>query len=536
MSITLDMGLNDFQGHGRDNSGRLTRRTWLFAISLGSTFMMSLAMESIRERRIAVESFAGFVFLGVPHRCSKKATLDRHALRHKRLLGQLAEGSAYLESLPTKFMEQLQRQKEHGRPWHILSFVQTKPFLRGIGEAASRKSAAEYANEIQYCDVAHIDACHIRDSEEAAFKILGQFMKAAESSPLGSFEQTSVALGAPLHQLEGVEGRLTAHAHIAGVGDAVVASTRLQAHGQGVGLTPLAAAGSIGKREVASPQVLNIDGIWVLSPEGGSLSQLVLVTGSGIAMAELQLWEGSGIRCISPLDASDAEHLGAAWILAAGRALAPRLEAVVQLGTEQNVSLPWLVPLGDMARAGHWGMSCVEEPPSPKESAARAVAGTRRAEADSLIRFLQGAELKGPMSEEQYNAATRPEKRKVFLHRRRQSSQQWGSAAAPDQQQDQSPQHIQNLQSQTQHGQHQAAAAVQQQTGGHLAAAGSPTSGVPSSSGEQSVAKRESAAEKERAGASAGITPTSPEHPPPLQARSSSFIREMVGAAVRLLG
>lgn len=59
------------------------------------------------------------------------------------------------------------------------------------------------------------------------------------------------------------------------------------------------------------------------------------------------------------------------------------------------------------------------------------------------------------MSEEQYNAATRPEKRKVFLHRRRQSSQQWGSAAAPDQQQDQSPQHIQNLQSQTQHGQHQ---------------------------------------------------------------------------------
>ena len=53
-------------GHGRDNSGRLTRRTWLFAISLGSTFMMSLAMESIRERRIAVESFAGFVFLGVP--------------------------------------------------------------------------------------------------------------------------------------------------------------------------------------------------------------------------------------------------------------------------------------------------------------------------------------------------------------------------------------------------------------------------------------------------------------------------------------
>ena len=41
----------------------------------------------------------------------------------------------------------------------------------------------------------------------------------------------------------------------------------------------------------------------------------------------------------------------------------------------------------------------------------------------------------------------------------------------------------------------QAGSAVQQNAGGHLAAASSPTSGVPSSSGEQSVAKRESAAE-----------------------------------------
>ena len=52
----------------------------------------------------------------------------------------------------------------------------------------------------------------------------------------------------------------------------------------------------------------------------------MLVTGSGIASAELQLWEGSGVRCISPLDAGDAERLGAAWILAAGKALGPRLE------------------------------------------------------------------------------------------------------------------------------------------------------------------------------------------------------------------
>ena len=45
---------------------------------------------------------------------------------------------------------------------------------------------------------------------------------------------------------------------------------------------------------------------------GGSLSQLVLVTGSGIASAKLQLWQDSGIRSISPLDASSVEHLGAA--------------------------------------------------------------------------------------------------------------------------------------------------------------------------------------------------------------------------------
>ena len=66
----------------------------------------------------------------------------------------------------------------------------------------------------------------------------------------------------------------------------------------------------------------------------------------------------------------------------------------------------------------------------------------------------------------------------------------------------------------------QAGSAVQQNAGGHLAAASSPTSGVPSSSGEQSVAKRESAAEKERVGASAGITPTPPEHPFLLQVRN----------------
>ena len=53
------------------------------------------------------------------------------------------------------------------------------------------------------------------------------------------------ALGAPIHQLEGVRCRLTAHALIAGVGDAIVASARLQAHGQDVGLVPLAAAGSM---------------------------------------------------------------------------------------------------------------------------------------------------------------------------------------------------------------------------------------------------------------------------------------------------
>ena len=66
---------------------------------------------------------------------------------------------------------------------------------RGPGNAVNGKLACEHAGEIQYCDVAHMDACCIRDSEEAAFKIVSQFMKAARSSSLGSFEQTSVVSG-----------------------------------------------------------------------------------------------------------------------------------------------------------------------------------------------------------------------------------------------------------------------------------------------------------------------------------------------------
>ena len=76
----------------------------------------------------------------------------------------------------------------------------------------------------------------------------------------------------------------------------------------------------------------------------------------------------------------------------------PDTQAVVQLGTEQGISLSWLVPFGDMARAGSWGLVCQEEAPTPKpasrESAAGIVAGTRRGEAEALIRFLQGTELK----------------------------------------------------------------------------------------------------------------------------------------------
>ena len=52
------------------------------------------------------------------------------------------------------------------------------------------------------------------------------------------------ALGAPIYQLEGVKGRVTAHAHIDGVGDAAGLALGLQAHGRGVGLTHLAAAGN----------------------------------------------------------------------------------------------------------------------------------------------------------------------------------------------------------------------------------------------------------------------------------------------------
>lgn len=52
------------------------------------------------------------------------------------------------------------------------------------------------------------------------------------------------AVGTPIHQLEDVKGRLIAHALINGVGDAAVASARLQAHAQATSLTPLATAGS----------------------------------------------------------------------------------------------------------------------------------------------------------------------------------------------------------------------------------------------------------------------------------------------------
>ena len=57
------------------------------------------------------------------------ANLGRHNLRSQKLMKQLGKGSAYLDWLSTEFTKQLQRQKEHGHPWHLLSFVQTKPFL-----------------------------------------------------------------------------------------------------------------------------------------------------------------------------------------------------------------------------------------------------------------------------------------------------------------------------------------------------------------------------------------------------------------------
>lgn len=70
---------------------------------------------------------------------------------------------------------------------------------RGLGEAAGRKSASELASEIQYCDVAHMNACRIRNREEGTFTILSHFMKAAGTSPLGNFEQTSVVRNSLVH-------------------------------------------------------------------------------------------------------------------------------------------------------------------------------------------------------------------------------------------------------------------------------------------------------------------------------------------------
>ncbi len=61
-------------GVGRDDSAQLTRRTWLFGISLGSNVMMSLALKAVEMETGAAETLAGFVFLGVPHRGSKMVT------------------------------------------------------------------------------------------------------------------------------------------------------------------------------------------------------------------------------------------------------------------------------------------------------------------------------------------------------------------------------------------------------------------------------------------------------------------------------
>lgn len=62
-------------GLGRDDSAQLTRRPWLFGISLGSNIMMSLALKAVELQSGAVETLAGLVLFGVPHRGSKMVTL-----------------------------------------------------------------------------------------------------------------------------------------------------------------------------------------------------------------------------------------------------------------------------------------------------------------------------------------------------------------------------------------------------------------------------------------------------------------------------
>ena len=71
------------------------------------------------------------------------------------------------------------------------------------------------------------------------------------------------AVGTPIHQLEDVKGRLIAHALINGVGDAAVASARLQAHAQVISLTHP----SRGRQQAHPVQLWSLESICQLSPQ-----------------------------------------------------------------------------------------------------------------------------------------------------------------------------------------------------------------------------------------------------------------------------
>ena len=119
LSIGLDFGEGSFQGASqirldgvpasgfrhyymrKDPSCLQGLAGMTAATSLESNFMMNLAMEAVKDRCGAAETFAGFVFFGVPHRASKMVTLTLSCVMaeackrcHKSEIGtKLARGS-----------------------------------------------------------------------------------------------------------------------------------------------------------------------------------------------------------------------------------------------------------------------------------------------------------------------------------------------------------------------------------------------------------------------------------------------------------
>lgn len=73
----------------------------------------------------------------------------------------------------------------------------------------------------------------------------------------------------------------------------------------------------------------------------------------------------------------------------------PDCHVITQLTSKTGTSPPWLVPMGDMARAGHWGLLNPAEQSleASNESDEECTSEKRGAELRALLRFLGGTEV-----------------------------------------------------------------------------------------------------------------------------------------------